>query len=113
METIDHILTCCLFTRKLWFHILTAFGKPLPPAQRSILLWWRRIRGLWNGNAKKGADTLFALVCWMVWKERNARFREAAATVEGLLIIIRAKAEQWIRAGASKLGRAVPENFRP
>jgi hypothetical protein len=54
---------------------------------------------------KKGADTLFALVCWMVWKERNARcFREAAATVQELLSVIRAEAEQWIRAGASRLG---------
>lgn len=72
-ESIDHLLSCCPFTREVWFHVLAALGKQLPATQRSTIAWWRRIRALWQGNNRKGADTLFALVSWQLWKTRNAR----------------------------------------
>lgn len=106
-ESIDHILTCYLYTREVWFHISSALGQHLPPAERSVIAWWRRLRAGWHGNNRKDADSLFAPVCWQIWKERNARrFREAKATVQELLLVIKAEADQWVRAGAKKPWRA-------
>jgi hypothetical protein len=85
-ESIDHILTSCPYTRELWCYVLTALGKPMPLVHQSILAWWRRVRALWQGNIRKGADSLFALVCWQIWKERNARcFRQSTTAVQDLL----------------------------
>jgi hypothetical protein len=76
----------------------------LSVAERFVLRWWKRLRAAWHGKAKKGFDSLFALVSWQIWKERNTRcFRDASSTVPELLLIIRAEAEQWARAGAKNL----------
>jgi hypothetical protein len=49
-------------------------------------------------------DSLFALVSWQVWKERNARcFRQAPSSMNELLQIIKAEADRWIEAGAKGL----------
>jgi hypothetical protein len=49
-------------------------------------------------------DSLFALVCWTIWKERNARcFREATSSVNEVLQLIKAEADRWIEAGARGL----------
>ena len=104
-ESIDHILTCCPFTQEIWFHICAALGHQLSPVERSVISWWRLLRRGWHGNHRKGVDSLFALVSWQVWKEQNARcFREATATVQELLLVIRTEADQWVRTGAKNLG---------
>jgi hypothetical protein len=69
-----------------------------------MLTWWRRLRRQWQGQQKKGFDSLFALVSWQLWKERHARcFKEASATVTNLLMIIKVEVEQWAKAGAKVL----------
>ena len=101
-ETIDHILAECPFTREVWFHILQALQRPLPqPAAATTLRWWRRLRATYNGVRRRGIDSLFALVCWTIWKERNARyFREASSSVNDVLQLVKAEADRWIDAGA-------------
>jgi hypothetical protein len=78
-ETIDHILTCCPYARVIWFHICAALGQQLSPVERSVITWWRRLRSSWHGNLRKGVNSLFALVSWQIWKERNAMLRNALA----------------------------------
>ena len=69
-----------------------------------MLSWWRRLRSVFNGDRRNGMDSLFALVSWHLWKERNARcFRESTSTVDDLLHIIKAEADHWIQAGADGL----------
>ena len=103
-ETIDHIVAACPYTRELWHHILQALHLQLPAGTASSLIWWRRIRVLASGQWRKGLDTLFALVSWHVWKERNARcFRDASATINDLLQLITMEADRWINAGATGL----------
>jgi predicted negative regulator of RcsB-dependent stress response len=52
---------------------------------------------MWTSTNKRGADTVFALVAWELWKERNARcFRGAATQLHQLLAVIKHKAEQWV-----------------
>jgi hypothetical protein len=50
-------------------------------------------------------DSLFVLISWQIWKERNARcFRESAASISDLLLLIKAEADSWIEAGGGALG---------
>ncbi|KAG0531137.1 hypothetical protein BDA96_05G248400, partial [Sorghum bicolor] len=97
-ETIDHILSFCPFTREVWYLALQAIGLQLPLQSRTTLNWWRRLRKLAEGAQRKGLDSLFALVSWQIWKERNARcFREATTPVAELL--------QLIKNGSGSLNR--------
>jgi hypothetical protein len=69
----------------------------LPDAEPTILSWWRKLRSLFNGERKAGMDSLFALVSWQLWKERNACcFRESTTTVSDLLLIIKDESDRWI-----------------
>ena len=52
--------------------------------------WWSLLRQQLPGYKRKGFDTLFALITWHLWKERNARvFRSAAASVNLVIHMIR------------------------
>jgi len=93
-ESIDHIIAKCPFTREVWFYILQAIGKQLPQGAPSTISWWRRLRALSDGEQQKGMDSLFALVSWQIWKERNARcFRGVETRISDLLQIIKAEAD--------------------
>jgi len=95
-ETIDHIVVSCPYTREVWSLIYQAFGRVLLSATQSIIKWWRRVHADWNGSRRSGIDSLFALISWEVWKQRNARcFTDAVVTPADLLLIIRAEAERW------------------
>ena len=49
-------------------------------------------------------DSLFGLVSWQVWKERNARcFRDSPSTVIELLQLVKEEADRWIETGAKGL----------
>lgn len=105
-ETIDHIVVDCSFSRVIWTSAAAALGTnlQLQPAG-TILDWWDVWRSLWPGY-EKGADSLFTLIAWELWKERNARcFRGATTQAFALLTSIRHHAEAWERAGAKQLGR--------
>lgn len=104
-ETIDHILAECPFTREVWFFIFQALQRQLPqPTAATTLRWWRRLRAVYNGDQRRGIDSLFALVCWLIWKERNARcFRDSTSSVNEVLQLVKAEADRWIEVGARGL----------
>lgn len=103
-ETIDHLLASCPVAREVWFFVLSAFHKQLPVATDSIRDWWERIRVLFSSAQRLGVDSLFALVAWTLWKERNARcFRGAVTPIAEILQTIRAEASLWMQAGAPGL----------
>jgi hypothetical protein len=57
-----------------------------------------------NGDHRKGIDTLFGLVSWQLWKERNARcFRGATTSAGDTMQIIKSEGERWVQAGAEGL----------
>lgn len=98
---IDHIIATCPYSREVWFLVLQAVGTQLPQAMVTTLQWWRRIRSTATAERKKRLDTLFALVSWQLWKERNARcFRNAVAPIADTLQLIKIEADRWIEAGA-------------
>jgi hypothetical protein len=105
-ESIDHIVVGCSFSRQIWFTASAALGTQLQqPPSGTIAEWWDTWRSQWTGTYMMGADTLFALIAWEIWKERNGRcFRGANTKVQALMAIIRFNAEQWVQAGAKHLG---------
>lgn len=100
-ETIDHILVQCPVAKEIWFHILSALGKQCPQPATTTMRWWRRLRVTFHGEQRARLDSLFALMSWELWKERNARcFRNSMASINDMLWIIRTEAERWCEAGA-------------
>ena len=106
-ETCDHLFASCTMTLQVWYEVSAALGVnlSLPRAPCSVRERWCVFRALLPGSSQKGFDTLFALVCWKIWKERNARiFRAQASALPQLLISIKSKAELWVLAGVKRLG---------
>jgi hypothetical protein len=110
-ESIDHIISSCSFSRHIWWTILAVLGvNASQVGGGSVIDWWEHWRRRWHGDKRKGADTLFALVAWELWKERKARlFRNEAANIAQFLAKIKHIADLWIDAGARHLGEVVRE----
>jgi len=70
-----------------------------------VLPWWLRSRKRFDKHVRKGFDSLFFLVGWTLWKERNARtFNGTAASPEAFLARkILEEANDWCLAGFKHL----------
>jgi hypothetical protein len=108
-ETIDHIIASCSFSKQVWWNILAKLGANAALiGGEPILAWWELWRLCWNGDKRKGADSLLTPVAWELWKERNARcFRKAVSTIPQVLLVIQNIVNQWIETGASNLVKAL------
>lgn len=72
--------------------------------------WWNTWRRRWNSDKQRGADSLFTLVAWELWKQRNTRcFRHTTSIVPQVLAVIKHVGSLWIDSGACKLGCLVSE----
>lgn len=106
-ETSEHMLFQFSFSLQVWWEILKHLGFTaiFPEQGMSFSDWWLHLRQQLPTCKRKGFDTLFALIAWHIWKERNARvFRGAAAGVDLVLRVIGQEGICWIEAGAQKLG---------
>ena len=110
-ETIDHIVASCSYSRQVWWTMLAVLGADASQVgSTSLLAWWDQWRRRWHGDKQKGADTLFALAAWEIWKEQNARcFRSASSTCSQLLSTIKHTADLWIEAGVRNLSCLIRE----
>ena len=74
-ETIQHILTSCVFAREIWFRVLSLVGlQQLTPSQDDLVFqeWWRLALTRVLEQQQKGFNSLVILVAWWLWKHRNA-----------------------------------------
>jgi hypothetical protein len=73
IETLDHILVACVFTRDFWFHLLRQFGfQNLAPQSAWISFMDRwEISEAVNVLAMKGLNSLVALGAWTLCNHRN------------------------------------------
>jgi len=58
-----------------------------------------------NEPIRRGFDSLFFLIGWMIWKERNARtFNGVATSAVRLGVMIQEEVDAWCLAGYRQLG---------
>ena len=74
-ETLDHLLLQCPFARELWTRCLRSLHLQhrVKVQEGAVLDWWISSRKHIPKEVRKGFDSLFFLVGWLIWKERNAR----------------------------------------
>jgi hypothetical protein len=66
--------------------------------------WWTTV-GSMHGAPLKGWRSLMILVCWEIWKERNARvFRRKFIPSGQLFAKIKEESRAWALAGDKHLG---------
>jgi len=108
LETANHLLADCRYTRRIWEYISTWAEQPnwQPRVWRpysSVQDWWDMITTSTTVSRKAGRS-LTLLVIWELWKERNARvFRRREASTLTLMTNIKAEAAAWMLAGAKDL----------
>jgi hypothetical protein len=66
--------------------------------------WWLLTRKQIPKPVRRGFDSLFFLVGWMIWKERNERtFQGIATTTTQLAVLIQQEFDAWSMAGYKHL----------
>jgi hypothetical protein len=73
-ETVQHILSNCVFTRQFWHSILTPIGlTSVGPKRRDsdFAEWWRKASSRIPKSKRKGFNSMVILGAWNIWKQRN------------------------------------------
>jgi hypothetical protein len=106
-ETMNHILLGCPFSREVWEawlrklhlqYIVVVQDEPAIP-------WWLRSRKALPKQLRSGFDSLFFLIGWSIWKERNAKTFDGVSTLAARLeVSIQEEADAWCMAGYKHLG---------
>ncbi|CAN6343306.1 unnamed protein product [Urochloa humidicola] len=106
-ESVEHLFITCPYTRAVWHAVLALLGPAYrqPSDQNSMLEWWWQFRRGHCAVKQKGLDSIFMLVTWCVWKERNGRtFSNGTARTESMLVeAIVQEGQLWASAGAKSL----------
>ena len=106
-ETINHLLIGCSFSREVWFRVLLGVGwVSIAPTIHTVSLvaWWTDVRKRIQKDDRRGFDSLVALVCWLLWKERNGRtFDRRARTTQEMNDVVVEELAAWLRAGFKHL----------
>jgi hypothetical protein len=103
-ETCDHILVNCSYAKQLWWDALITLDCTCSFASQQLTLqdWWSHGRCLQAKERRKGFDTLFMLIIWLLLKERNARlFDQRSSSADQLLQLIKLEIRIWVEAGAT------------
>ena len=99
VEMMDHIIPGCVLSRQIWAMILTKLHFQ-DVQDEDVMPLWIRIRKVLPKENRRVFDSLFFLVGWTLWKERNARtFRNDVATPSELLQGIVDEANLWEMSG--------------
>jgi hypothetical protein len=99
-------LVCIQETKISWDHWLRKLHRQevIVVQEESVMQWWLRCRKLVSKAARRGFDSLFFLIGWLIWKERNARtFGRDATSPAGLQVVIQEEIHAWCLAGYKHL----------
>lgn len=97
-EDCEHLFVSCPYTSNVWRKIKGWIGAGFQlPAELGLDLgdWWLEWWQVFQTSQRSAFDTLVLLVCWMIWKERNAQSRTAGF----LFGAIKDEAAIWKEAG--------------
>jgi hypothetical protein len=108
VETLDHLLVDCVFSRETWFRTLGHILLPqlAPDRLMSLAAWWCSARKSVVKTRRQGFDAFVWLVAWSIWRERNrcVHNREALMPV-ALAPAILDEARTRARAGFLPIAR--------
>jgi hypothetical protein len=108
-ETASHLLFQCRFSIRIWKMVkdwlhIHDFHPSSWDEFDNVELWWTSTV-LAHGGRKKAMATLFMLVAWELWNERNARTFKHVDTMPTIIFDrIKSEARTWVIAGAKHLG---------
>lgn len=107
-ETVQHLLTTCVFTRQFWHGILAPFnlGHLIPsPVEASFVEWWGGVINQIHKDKKKGFNSAIILGAWYLWLHRNrVIFHEESPSIAKVLRSFLDELACWVLAGAKQLG---------
>jgi len=105
-ETMDHILLGCSFSREVWaawVQRLHLQSLVLLQEQEAIQ-WWLSTRKRLPKMIRRSFDSLFFLIGWLLWKERNGRtFNREATSAAQMDVLIHEEIDAWCLAGYKQL----------
>jgi len=76
VETMDHIILGCVFSREVWASCLRRFRLQdrVLVQESDIMQWWTDSRRCLPKSIRRGFDSLFFLVGWTLWKCENLQW---------------------------------------
>jgi hypothetical protein len=110
-ETINHLLSACVFARQFWHQLWRFFGIPdvtPQPHSNNFFLWWQQANDRMSNGVQDGFNTLVVLGAWNLWKARNdVVFNGITPRVDRTFLLAQEESELWMLAGAKDLGAVV------
>ena len=112
IETADHLLMQCVYTRQVWWACTNRLrvALPIPTTEDVLQNWWINTRQRFRGKQRKVVDSLITLVCWSIWKQRNARVFGNTSRIcneEMLSMRLVEELKLWAMAGVGPGGLAI------
>ena len=111
------ILLHCPFSCQVWCLVqmkLQITLNPRPTAASSLNLWWLDQIHNKPKEAARSMNTVINLVCWSLWKERNARvFNNLLSPPSVVFSKVVEEATVWLAAGKSKAGQLARRPLEP
>ncbi|BAS93401.1 Os05g0326900 [Oryza sativa Japonica Group] len=102
-EDCHHLFVSCDYTAAVWRKMRAWCNANFTiPADknRSLAEWWLTERRRFRTSYRTDFDSAFMLICWVIWKERNARiFQNVSRTHESLEDDITEETAVWRVAG--------------
>jgi hypothetical protein len=110
MESADHLFVHCRFTLRLWNKAKEWLGllalRTNNWADLFFPEWWNIST---SGHGRKGLATLYMLIIWEIWNERNDRvFKNKQAPLQIIFDRVKKEARLWVLAGAKHLDHLMP-----
>jgi hypothetical protein len=111
-ETINHLLSSCVFAREFWFILLQRVGlRAFAPqvSEISFQEWWCRALSSVSTPYRKGINSLIILGAWTLWRHCNDYvFNGVAPRLDMALAMAGEQLVSWNMAGAKGLAM-IPE----
>jgi hypothetical protein len=105
-ETVQHLLTTCVFARQFWFNILQPLNLSyLTPRHTTTFAdWWKKSWKKLQKHLRKGFNSFVILGAWIIWKHRNACvFDGTTPNLQGAIQIFKDEFYRWQISGAKGL----------